>query len=68
MLSPDSYIVVLGAGESGVGAAMLAKKKGFKVFVSDRSNIASKYKNQLLECSIVFEEGTHTLDRFFMLI
>jgi len=63
MLSPRSYIVVLGAGESGVGAAMLAKKKGFKVFVSDRSNIASKYKKQLVECSIAFEEGTHTLDK-----
>jgi len=63
MLSPRSYIVVLGAGESGLGAAMLAKKKGFKVFVSDRSNIASKYKKQLVECSIAFEEGTHTLDK-----
>ena len=63
MLSPKSYIVVLGAGESGVGAAMLAKKKGFKVFVSDRSNIASKYKKQLVEGSIAFEEGTHTLDK-----
>ncbi len=63
MLSPDSYIVVLGAGESGVGAAMLAKKKGFKVFVSDRSNITPNYKQQLEECSIAFEEGTHTLDK-----
>ena len=63
MLSPGSHIVVLGAGESGVGAAILAKKKGFKVFVSDRSNIASKYKKQLVECSIAFEEGTHTLDK-----
>jgi len=63
MLSPRSYIVVLGAGESGVGAAMLAKKKGFKVFVSDRSNIASKYKEQLVECSIAFEEGTHSADK-----
>ena len=63
MLSPKSYIVVLGAGESGVGAAMLANKKGFKVFVSDRSNIASKYKQQLEECSIVFEEGTHTPEK-----
>ena len=63
MLSPGSYIVVLGAGESGVGAAVLAKKKGFKVFVSDRSNIASKYKKQLVEGSIAFEEGTHTLDK-----
>ena len=63
MLSPGSYIVVLGAGESGVGAAILAKKKGFEVFVSDRSNIASKYKEQLVKCSIVFEEGTHTVDK-----
>ena len=63
MLSPRSYIVVLGAGESGVGAAMLAKKKGFEVFVSDRSNIAAKYKEQLVECSIAFEEGTHTADK-----
>jgi UDP-N-acetylmuramoylalanine--D-glutamate ligase len=54
---------VLGAGESGVGAAMLAKKKGFEVFVSDRSNIAAKYKEQLVECSIAFEEGTHTADK-----
>ncbi|MDC0925596.1 UDP-N-acetylmuramoyl-L-alanine--D-glutamate ligase [Flavobacteriaceae bacterium] len=63
MLSPGSHIVVLGAGESGVGAAILAKKKGFEVFVSDRSNIASKYKEQLVKCSIVFEEGTHTVDK-----
>lgn len=63
MLSPKSYIVVLGAGESGVGAAILAKKKGFEVFVSDRSNIAAKYKEQLVECSIAFEEGTHTADK-----
>jgi UDP-N-acetylmuramoylalanine--D-glutamate ligase len=63
MLSPKSYIVVLGAGESGVGAAVLAKKKGFEVFVSDRSNIAAKYKEQLVECSIAFEEGTHSADK-----
>ena len=63
MLSPRSYIVVLGAGESGVGAAMLAKKKGFEVFVSDRSNIAAKYKEQLVECSIAFEEGAHSTDK-----
>ncbi len=63
MLSPRSYIVVLGAGESGVGAAILAKKKGFEVFVSDRSNIAAKYKEQLVECSIAFEEGTHSADK-----
>jgi len=41
-------IVILGAGESGAGAAVLAKKKGFDVFVSDMSNIKEKYK-QLLD-------------------
>ena len=41
-------IVVLGAGESGVGAAILAQKKGFEVFVSDMSMIKDKYKNMLV--------------------
>lgn len=40
-------IVVLGAGESGAGAAVLAKVKGFDTFVSDMSNISEKYKNLL---------------------
>ena len=38
-------IVILGAGESGAGAAVLAKKEGFEVFVSDMSKISDKYKN-----------------------
>ena len=63
MLRPDSYIVVLGAGESGVGAAALAKKKGFKVFVSDSSSIDSIYKEQLESLSVAFEEGAHTTER-----
>lgn len=62
MLRPDSYIVVLGAGESGVGAAALAKKKGFKVFVSDSSSIDSIYKEQLESLSVAFEEGAHTTE------
>ena len=45
-------IVVLGAGESGVGAAILAQKKGFDVFVSDMSNIKTSYKDQLDEKGI----------------
>jgi UDP-N-acetylmuramoylalanine--D-glutamate ligase len=49
-------IVVLGAGESGVGAAILAKEKGFEVFVSDKSEIKDKYKKELDEHSIVWEE------------
>ncbi|MCQ2257904.1 MAG: UDP-N-acetylmuramoyl-L-alanine--D-glutamate ligase [Bacteroidaceae bacterium] len=53
-------IVVLGAAESGAGAAVLAKKKGFDVFVSDMSAIKDRYKNLLNEHEIVWEEGKHT--------
>ena len=53
-------IVVLGAAESGAGAAVLAKVKGFDVFVSDMSAIKDKYKKQLDEHSIAWEEGHHT--------
>ena len=53
-------IVILGAGESGAGAAVLAKKKGFDVFVSDMSKIAPNYKQMLNERGIKWEEGQHT--------
>ena len=53
-------IVVLGAAESGAGAAVLAKKKGFDVFVSDMSTIKDKYKELLNSHGIVWEEGHHT--------
>ena len=53
-------IVILGAGESGAGAAVLAKKQGFDVFVSDMSKIADKYKKQLDDRHIPWEEGQHT--------
>lgn len=53
-------IVVLGAGESGAGAAVLAKVKGFDVFVSDMSKIGDKYKELLNRYEIVWEEGAHT--------
>jgi len=55
-----SRIVVLGAGESGAGAAVLAKKKGFDVFVSDMSAIAPRYREMLDKRHIVWEEGHHT--------
>ena len=42
-----SRIVILGAGESGAGAAVLAKKEGFEVFVSDMSKINDKYKKMM---------------------
>lgn len=56
-------IAVLGAGESGAGAAVLAKAKGFDVFVSDAGTIKAKYKTQLDEHGIAWEEGHHTETR-----
>lgn len=53
-------IVILGAAESGVGAAILALKKGFDVFVSDMGAIKDNYKEMLNEKSIQWEEGKHT--------
>ncbi len=53
-------IVILGGGESGVGAALLAKKKGISVFVSDSNRIKQKYSNVLKHSEIDFEEGGHT--------
>ena len=53
-------IVILGAGESGAGAAVLAKKEGFDVFVSDMSKITPHYKQLLDERHILWEEGQHT--------
>jgi UDP-N-acetylmuramoylalanine--D-glutamate ligase len=53
-------ITILGGGESGVGAALLAKAKGFKVFLSDKSLLSDKYKEILAQNDIPFEEGQHT--------
>ncbi len=58
-------IVVLGGGESGVGTAILAKKKEYKVFVSDKGIIAEKYKKVLLHNDISFEEEKHTESKIF---
>ncbi len=55
--------VILGAGESGVGSAILAKKKGFGVFVSDKGKIKKKYKDVLSQFDIEFEEGKHDVER-----
>ena len=52
-------IVVLGAGESGIGAALLAKKKGYNVFVSDSGLIKEFYKKDLMNSGILWEEGSH---------
>ncbi|MCK9311678.1 MAG: UDP-N-acetylmuramoyl-L-alanine--D-glutamate ligase [Bacteroidales bacterium] len=53
-------MVILGAGESGTGAAILAQKEGFDVFVSDKSEIKDEYKNVLNEHGIKWEEKRHT--------
>jgi UDP-N-acetylmuramoylalanine--D-glutamate ligase len=53
-------VVILGSGESGVGAALLAKAKGYDVFVSDLSTIQEQYLNELKDNSIPFEQGEHT--------
>lgn len=56
-------IVVLGAGESGAGAAVLAKKQGFDVFVSDTSKVKDQYKKLLDDHGIAWEEGHHTEEK-----
>ena len=58
MMSPD--IAILGGGESGVGAAVLAKKNGFDVFLSDKGTINEKYKNVLKNYGIKWEENRHS--------
>lgn len=55
-------IVILGSGESGTGAAMLAKKQGFDVFVSDKGMIPDNFKAELNTIGVPFEEGDHTAE------
>src|SRR5690554_3102641 len=61
----QTKIVILGAGESGVGAALLAQSKGYDVFVSDHGKIADSFKNELIEHHIEFEEGGHSEAKIF---
>ena len=56
-------IIILGAGESGTGAAILAKAKHYDVFVSDQGTIKDQYKNELIEHAIEFEEGKHSEEK-----
>lgn len=56
-------IAILGGGESGVGTALLAKQKGYEVFLSDFGLIKEKYKKVLEENAVEWEEGTHTEER-----
>jgi UDP-N-acetylmuramoylalanine--D-glutamate ligase len=55
--------VILGGGESGVGAAILAKQKGYDVFVSDGSSLKDDYRSELQQGGIEFEEGRHSDER-----
>lgn len=61
--SKPSFLVILGGGESGVGTAILAKKKGYRVFVSDLGKIADKYRKTLEEKGIDFEDGQHSEEK-----
>lgn len=56
-------LVVLGAGESGVGAAILAHAKGMEVFVSDFGTIAPHYRKMLDDENIQWEQGKHSMER-----
>jgi UDP-N-acetylmuramoylalanine--D-glutamate ligase len=60
---PGHRLVILGGGESGIGAALLGKQKGYEIFVSDGSEIKEKYKQELIDHGIEFEEGQHTLEK-----
>ncbi len=57
------FLVVLGAAESGVGAAVLAQQKGYDVFVSDMGTIKERYKAELTRRGISWEEGQHSAER-----
>lgn len=59
-------VVILGSGESGVGAAILARQQGFKVFVSDFGKIQDQYKAELEARNIPYEEGRHSQERILM--
>ncbi|MGN6193694.1 MAG: UDP-N-acetylmuramoyl-L-alanine--D-glutamate ligase [Ginsengibacter sp.] len=59
----ENKLVILGSGESGIGAALLAKQKAFDVFVSDGGPIKEVFKNELLSHAIDFEEGTHSKEK-----
>ncbi len=64
-MNTNKKIVVLGAAESGVGTAILAQKQGCDVFVSDFGVISAKYKKELTDRNIRFEEGQHTQEVIF---
>ncbi|MEY3342438.1 MAG: UDP-N-acetylmuramoyl-L-alanine--D-glutamate ligase [Bacteroidota bacterium] len=62
-MSNKGKIVVLGAGESGLGSAVLAKLKGYEVFVSDSGPIKEVYRDEFVRRGIAFEENGHSWDK-----
>ena len=56
-------LVILGAAESGVGAALLGKQRGWDVFVTDGGQLKPEYKETLVNAGVVFEEGGHTIEQ-----
>ncbi len=61
--SDKRKLVILGGGESGVGAARLGKQQGFEVFLSDQGTLLPAYRDALTALEVLFEEGTHTMAR-----
>lgn len=64
-MTKTQKIAILGAGESGVGTAVLALKQGFEVYVSDRGKIKDKYKQKLGEIGVAWEEEKHSEEKIF---
>ena len=59
----NKNLIILGAGESGTGAAILGVTQGWNVFVSDKGQIGEKYKAEMLQFNIDWEEGSHDVER-----
>ena len=63
VIKMNKRAVILGAAESGIGAAILARKQGYEVFVSDLGSIKENYKSELVHRGFEFEEGMHTEEK-----
>jgi UDP-N-acetylmuramoylalanine--D-glutamate ligase len=63
---PKKFMVILGGGESGVGSAILARTKGFDVFLSDKGKLTDEHRQTLIDYTIDFEEGKHTEEKIFL--
>ena len=62
MSTVKRHITILGAGESGVGAAILAKKMGWNVFVSDFGKVKPSFATELDDLGVKWEQGQHSMD------